>query len=242
MVPKNFAEMIDSTWNQLRGVENGQNDKCSNPFMNRLAKAAEETGSTALKELAEQLRQIRREEGATIDLERGLEPKMRSGKRKRITTDATPLEGEWWFALQTIRYREEAQVLEAIEITVPNPSEARFEMRNLDDSRWLKLEKPAGEDESTHFPWEGEGQVTVEHWVTGQFSSTSAAVRVTGTVWVKLTNHADIMIGNWVGVSEASERTVGLLVIAKSEVTAWDELKRQVAANPDLPYYPPNGI
>jgi hypothetical protein len=236
MSSQKFGELLMTSDSHVRGLESG--GSCAQSFIDTCAEAAkqatEEPQASVVKKLVEDLQAIRDEESARIELGMGSEAKIR--KRRSVGPDTLALAGEWSAIWQTLRNREQAVVLETVEIEASR--QRRFKMKNVGDSRWLELELADEEDEPRHFRWLASCQINVEHWISGHFDSISRRARVAGSFRLKLDNFPEVMVGNWMGVSADSERTYAILVLARSEKLARKRFAVERETSPCLPFAP----
>jgi len=153
------------------------------------------------------------EESKAIDTHRGTERKLSLGR-------VSQLDGEWHAIWQTYRDGEEAAFVETVTVDAPASGRA-FNMGNRKDSRWLDghdSEPPsAGADDFLR--WTATCRMLEdEHWINGEFDSLSTA-KVNGLFRLQLDRYPEAMAGEWLGPSRHSEKTHGLLVLARSEAS-----------------------
>lgn len=209
-----FGRLLNYDGSHIRNVELGKTG------YGGLAKRCEqvaitcEVESTArvLNDLAKFLRSFRADATKAIDPRRGTERKQEQGR----TVEA--LVGEWRAIWQTCRNGEEAWVGETVVVTVLGNGRG-LRMENREDSRWLK----AGEAEYVEEPgkpnhllrWSAACRMTKDgRWVNGEFTSLAEA-KVDGLFRLRVDNFPEVMVGDWLGESWDSERTHGLLVLAR---------------------------
>jgi transcriptional regulator with XRE-family HTH domain len=192
-------------------------------------------GTEALTGLAEFLLTFKPDPHRVIDTRRGTERKQSAAHR------AEHLVGRWSAIWQTSRHGEEALVAETILMTASGNGHT-IKMANAEDCRWLRPQEvgfPQAEESSDQFVrWEARCGLTGDgRWISGTYKSVSAA-RVNGIFRLKLDTYQDAMVGDWFGHSWDSERTHGLLVMARSDETAKLRLANERGSAPSLPLIP----
>ena len=93
-----------------------------------------------------------------------------------------------------------------------------------------------GDDQFESFAWRAECLLTIEHWLTGQF--TAIGPRIEGLFRLKLDPFGSIMQGYWLGISRDSEHTIGLLVVGRDHQVALRRADTDRAQHQDLPSLP----
>lgn len=243
MSEEEFAKALDYGKTTIRGYETQESQESSVLGTNFIAAcrrraeeaADEEEERKIFGELAADLQAMANKR---INKLKGTEQKIEMGVR----SDARPLSGVWSAIWQTLRDGSAAVLVETVEISVLRPG-PNFEMSNRDDSRWLELFGADAEtvvEQPGHFHWSAAcmvGKADADAWIGGDFASLSN-IRVEGQIRVKLDNFYESMIGNWMGVSVDSERTYGLLIIARTELQAKKIFTYERDLNPALPYAP----
>lgn len=231
-----LGSLLHYTGSHIRNVELGNTGHAG--FARRCdqvtASANGDPHGKELAELAEFLFTFEPDPSKTIDTRRGTERKQTPAHK------AEHLIGRWSAIWQTSRGGQEALLAETILVTASGNGHT-LKMTN-EDCCWLRPDEPGypqAQEGSEDFPhWEARCGLTDDgRWISGTYKSVSVA-RVNGIFRLKLDTFQDAMVGDWCGHSRDSERTRGLVVMARSDETAKLRLANERASAPSLPLIP----
>lgn len=232
-----FGQLLSYDGSHIRGVELGKTgygrvaQRCG-----QVAQTCDsESTAKALSDLAEFLHAFKADvDSKTIDTRRGTERKQNQGRA------ADHLVGDWCAIWQTCRNGDEVLVAETVVVTASGNGRL-IKMANCVDSRRLKMEQSGGfENPGTPnhlLEWTAGCRITKDgRWISGEFSSRSIA-KIEGLFRLRLDNFPEAMVGDWLGDSWDSERTHGLLVMARSKALAEMKLTNERGRASGLPHF-----